>query len=62
MGAGDEYAAEDTESVGVDEVVPLEEITPSATTLRKMQGFMVPALPVSTDAERTKLDKECMKY
>lgn len=54
--------AADEACAGVDEVLPLEGVIASATTLGEMQGFMIPAVPLTTMAERTKFDSDFSKY
>ncbi len=44
------------------EVVPFSELTESAATLAKMQGVLVPHMPVTTAAEVKKFSDDFMKF
>lgn len=44
------------------ELVPLKELTESAATLAKMQGVLVPHMPVTTDAEKKKFNEMWMGF
>lgn len=56
--AGDYEDAGDLDCAGVDEVVPLDGIMAFVISVGEMQGYTVPAIPMSTTAERVMFDRD----